>query len=70
LRGCAANTNTIPLYFNRHKIDSSVLSKQVPTIILYEAGKETKRRPTVNIKSIVAPYSFTGVSLHVSGFII
>ncbi|XP_031559330.1 thioredoxin-related transmembrane protein 2-B-like [Actinia tenebrosa] len=48
-----------PVVAKRHRIDSSVLSKQVPSILVYEGGKETKRRPTVNIKSVVAPYSFT-----------
>jgi len=43
----------------KYKIDCSVKSKNLPTLILFENGKEKMRRPTLNINGKVNPYLFT-----------
>ena len=45
----------------RHKVDESAVSKQLPSLILYEGGKETKRRPLVDRRGVITPYTFTEV---------
>ena len=52
-------------YFPRYKVDNSAISKQLPTLILFEGGKETKRKPFVNTKAVIIPYTFSEVSLGV-----
>ena len=42
-------------------MDSSAVSKQLPSLVLYEGGKETKRRPLVDRRAVVTPYTFTEV---------
>ena len=49
----------------RHKVDSSAVSKQLPSLVLYEGGKETKRRPLVDRRAVVTPYTFTEVCMYV-----
>ena len=49
----------------RYNIDDSVTSKQLPTLILFQDGKEVKRRP---VKSAgrdgkVLPFGFTKVRI-------
>ena len=39
-----------PAEANRFKIDTSTFSKQLPTVILFQDGKEVKRRPQIDIK--------------------
>ena len=46
-------------------MDNSAISKQLPTLILFEGGKETKRKPFVNTKAVIIPYTFSEVSLGV-----
>lgn len=45
----------------RHKVDGSAVSKQLPSLILYEGGKETKRRPLVERRGVITKYTFTEV---------
>jgi len=45
----------------RHKVDGSAVSKQLPSLILYEGGKETKRRPLVDRRGVITKYTFTEV---------
>ena len=45
----------------RHKVDGSAISKQLPSLILYEGGKETKRRPLVDRRGVITKYTFTEV---------
>jgi thiol-disulfide isomerase/thioredoxin len=35
---------------NKFKIDTSTFSKQLPTVVLFQEGKEVKRRPQVDVK--------------------
>jgi len=44
---------------NKHHIDTSSLSKQLPTVILYKKGIETKRRPFIDSKGTVFPFIFS-----------
>ena len=46
-------------------MDSSAVSKQLPSLVLYEGGKETKRRPLVDRRAVVTPYTFTEVCMYV-----
>ena len=46
---------------SRHKVDGSAISKQLPSLILYEGGKETKRRPLVDRRGVITKYTFTEV---------
>jgi hypothetical protein len=43
-------------------IDTSTWSKQLPTLILFQGGKEARRRPACNSKGqILAKFVFTAV---------
>lgn len=46
----------------RFKVDGSSWSKQLPTIITFENGKEKMRRPYVDYKGTVQKFFFTEVS--------
>lgn len=48
---------------SKYKINTSTLSKQLPTVILFQNGKETMRRPLVNDKGKLIPFAFTYVSI-------
>lgn len=37
----------------RFKIDTSTFSKQLPTVVLFQEGKEVKRRPQIDVKGRV-----------------
>lgn len=52
-----------PIIAEKHKVDGSIVSKQLPSLILYEGGRETKRRPLVDRRGVVAPYTFTEVNI-------
>ncbi|KAM7444071.1 Thioredoxin-related transmembrane protein 2 [Porites harrisoni] len=52
-----------PIVAEKHKVDSSAVSKQLPSLVLYEGGKETKRRPLVDRRAVVTPYTFTEVNI-------
>jgi len=43
----------------KYKIDCSVKSKNLPTLVLFENGKEKMRRPVFNSKGAITPYLFT-----------
>ncbi|KAM3913027.1 thioredoxin-related transmembrane protein 2 [Leptodactylus fuscus] len=43
----------------RYNVSTSPLSKQLPTLILFEGGKETLRRPQVDKKGRAVSWSFT-----------
>jgi thiol-disulfide isomerase/thioredoxin len=47
-----------PTVSDRYNIDMSYKTKQLPTIILFESGTETVRRPTFFNKR-VEPFTFT-----------
>jgi thiol-disulfide isomerase/thioredoxin len=38
---------------NKFKIDTSTFSKQLPTVVLFQDGKEVKRRPQIDVKGRV-----------------
>ena len=38
---------------NKFKIDTSTFSKQLPTVVLFQEGKEVKRRPQIDVKGRV-----------------
>lgn len=42
----------------KYRVDVSVTSKNLPTIIIFQNGKEVMRRPTINSKGEVEPYIF------------
>lgn len=46
----------------KYRINTTPFSKQLPTVILFEKGKETLRRPVVQSNSKLAPFAFTFVS--------
>ena len=48
-------------FLSRHRVDGSAISKQLPSLILFEGGKETKRRPLVDRRGVITPYTFTEV---------
>ena len=50
-------------FLTRYKVDGSSWSKQLPTIILFENGKEKMRRPYVDYKGTVQKFFFTEVGL-------
>ena len=52
-------------FFTRYKVDGSSWSKQLPTIILFENGKEKMRRPYVDYKGTVQKFFFTEVLLSI-----
>lgn len=43
----------------KYKINMSTLSKQLPTLILFQNGREIMRRPVVNEKNKLVPFGFT-----------
>ena len=47
----------------KFRINTTPFSKQLPTLILFEKGKETLRRPVVQANNKLAPFSFTFVSV-------
>lgn len=47
----------------KYKINTSSLSKQLPTLILFKNGKETMRRPLVNDDNKLIKFAFSYVSL-------
>ena len=42
-----------PAEANKFKIDISTFSKQLPTVVLFQDGKEVKRRPQIDVKGRV-----------------
>ena len=50
----------------KYKINTSSLSKQLPTLILFQGGKESMRRPLVNEKGKLIPFVLTYVRIHFS----
>jgi thiol-disulfide isomerase/thioredoxin len=51
--------NLFPEIARAHHISTSSLSKQLPTVILFERGVETKRRPFVDSKGNVFKFVFS-----------
>ena len=49
--------------FCRYKVSTSPLSKQLPSLILFQGGKEVMRRPQVDKKGRAVSWSFTEVRL-------
>ncbi|XP_067930218.1 thioredoxin-related transmembrane protein 2 homolog [Watersipora subatra] len=47
----------------QYKVDPSSWSKQLPTVILFENGKEKMRRPYVDYKGTVQKFFFSGKNL-------
>lgn len=47
----------------KYKINTSTLSQQLPTLILFQNGKETMRRPVVNNNNKLVKFVFSYVSL-------
>ncbi|XP_027043642.1 thioredoxin-related transmembrane protein 2 homolog [Pocillopora damicornis] len=52
-----------PIVAEKHRVDGSAISKQLPSLILFEGGKETKRRPLVDRRGVITPYTFTEVNI-------
>lgn len=46
----------------KYKINTSPLSKQMPTLILFKNGLEVMRRPVVNERGKLVPFNFNYVS--------
>jgi hypothetical protein len=53
------DANLYPDVARAHFIDVSALSKQLPTIILFQKCAEVKRRPFVDSKNVVYPFVFS-----------
>lgn len=49
--------------FCRYKVSASPLSKQLPSLVLFQGGKEVMRRPQVDKKGRAVSWSFTEVGL-------
>lgn len=49
--------------FYRYKVSTSPLSKQLPSLVLFQGGKEVMRRPQVDKKGRAVSWSFTEVRL-------
>lgn len=47
----------------RYKVSASPLSKQLPSLVLFQGGKEVMRRPQVDKKGRAVSWSFTEVGL-------
>jgi len=47
----------------KYKINTTTLSKQLPTLILFQEGKESMRRPVVNQNGKLAKFALNYVSL-------
>ena len=50
----------------KYKINTSTLSKQLPTLILFQNGKESMRRPLVNNQGKLVKFALTYVSFTIS----
>lgn len=53
--------DTIRVYFYRFKVNTSSFSKQLPTLIMFQDGKEKMRRPVMSAKGTVIKHTFTKV---------
>jgi thiol-disulfide isomerase/thioredoxin len=53
------DVNTFPDIGRKHLIDTSSLSKQLPTVILFKNGTEAKRRPFIDSKGTIFPFIFS-----------
>lgn len=51
--------NLFPEIAKKHNISTSSLSKQLPTVVLFENGVETKRRPFIDSKGNVFKFIFS-----------
>ena len=51
--------NLFPDIAKKYNVSTSPLSKQLPTVILFEKSVETKRRPFVDSKGTVFPFVFS-----------
>lgn len=49
------------LLYDRYRVDGSAWSKQLPTIVLFDGGKERVRRPYVDRKGTVQKFFFSEV---------
>lgn len=47
------DVNRYPTEAVKFKIDTSTFSKQLPTVVLFQDGKEVKRRPQIDVKGRV-----------------
>ncbi|CAF0839378.1 unnamed protein product [Rotaria sordida] len=47
------DVNRYPAEATKFKIDTSTFSKQLPTLVLFQDGKEVKRRPQIDVKGRV-----------------
>lgn len=48
-------------HFHSYKVKPSPLSKQMPSLIVFQAGREIMRRPVVDKKERAVSWSFTEV---------
>lgn len=48
----------------RYKVSTSPLSKQLPSLVLFQGGKEIMRRPQVDKKGRAVSWTFTEVRLN------
>ncbi|KAI8499545.1 Thioredoxin [Branchiostoma belcheri] len=48
-----------PAMGNKYRIDTGGMSKELPTLVLYENGREKMRRPGHDVKGKVVKYSFS-----------
>lgn len=66
-RGMTGNVNMLSrmhlILFFRYKVSASPLSKQLPSLVLFQGGKEVMRRPQVDKKGRAVSWSFTEVRL-------
>ena len=51
--------NLYPSIASKHNVSTSSLSKQLPTVVLYQKGKEVKRRPHVDSNGSVYKFIFS-----------
>ena len=49
------------IFYFRYRVNTSSFSKQLPTIVLFQDGKETLRRPAISAKGTVIKFPFTKV---------
>nr|XP_015209458.1 PREDICTED: thioredoxin-related transmembrane protein 2 [Lepisosteus oculatus] len=50
---------TIDLCVSRYKVSTSPLTKQLPSLVLFQGGKEVMRRPQIDKKGRAVSWSFT-----------
>ena len=50
-----------PLRHYRYKVSASPLSKQLPSLVIFQGGKEVMRRPQVDKKGRAVSWTFTEV---------